>query len=317
MNKKSSLLVAGLVALAIAHPGYAQKSAPAPAPIPTPTSQEQGIGLSFNGSFSGIGKSKFKSGNTKYNEASSTAYSFGVSQVIPFGQESALETSLGYTRESLKFEKGNNAVLPLPKRLQSLSLGFNYSQPINSEWSTTLGTGLVSASAGSGGFKSKGFGVDVFAAATYKYSPTLSLTGGVAYSSLAKGTTQFLPVIGVNWTPSPQWTVALGIPETGVIFQFSESFSLGLILTGSGGAYYVEVDPLPGAAGKPNLSRTTLDYFAVGTALKATWQAGPGFGVTASVGSIFQSEYEYEARKLKIKSDGGGAYYELGLNFAF
>jgi hypothetical protein len=311
--KKTALIIAGLTTLTAITAGYAQ----APIPVAVAPAEDHSLGLSLNGSFSGVGKTPFKSGSTRYNEISSSAFEFGLSRFIPFGQDSGVEASLNYSRTSLKFEPGNNRTLPIPKRLQSLSLGFTYEQPINDRWSGMLGTTFVSATAGSGGFDSKGFGVDVFAAATYKSSPTLSFIGGVAYSSLAEDTTQLFPVLGVNWTPAPQWTVAVGIPETGVTYRFSDSLSLGLVATGQGGAYYVETDPLPGALGKPNLARTTLDYFAVGVALKAGWQASKRFGVTTSVGTILQREFNYESRKLKLKSDGTGLYYEFGANFAF
>jgi hypothetical protein len=311
--KKTTLILAGLTTLTAITSGSAL--AATQAAVPTP--QDAGIGLSFNGSFSGVGKTPFKTGTTRYNEISSSTFAFGLSQFIPFGQDSGVEASLNYSSTSLKFEPGNNRTLPIPKRLQSLGLGFNYEQPINDRWSAMLGTTLSSASAGSGGFKSKGFGVDVFAAATYKSSPTLSFIGGLAYSSLAEDTTQLFPVLGVSWTPAPQWTVAVGIPETGVTYRFSDSLSLGLVAAFEGGAYYVEADPLPVSISKPNLARTTLDYFAVGVALKAGWQASRRFGVTTSVGTILQREFNYESRKLKLKSDGNGLYYEFGANFAF
>ncbi len=309
---KTGHTLAVLFTLIAATSGSAQPTGRTAPPAP----EAQGIGLSLHAFSSEIGKSNFKSGNTKYNEASSTEFAFGLSQEIPVGPESEFQTSLDYRRTTLKFGDGKNAALPLPKHLESLGLGFNYSQTCNRDWSAAFGTSLISSRAGSGGFKSKGLGVEVLAAATYRSGPTLSFTGGAAYSSLARGTTRFFPLLGVNWTPGPQWTVALGLPETGVIYHFSDSFSLGLVAAGQGGAYYVETDPLPGAGDKPNVSRTTLDYFAFGTALKAEWRARPGFGVSASIGTILGREFEYESRKLKLKSDGGSLYCELGLNLA-
>jgi hypothetical protein len=311
--KKAALVLTGLTTLTAIAASYAQ----APAPAAVPPVEDRSTGLSFNGSFSGVGRTPFKSGTTRYNEISSSAFAFGLSQFIPFGQGSGVEAGLNYRRTSLQFEPGKNRTLPLPQRLESLSLGFTYEQPINNRWSALLGTTFVSATAGSGGFKSKGFGVEVFATATYESSPTLSFIGGVAYNSLSEDTTQLFPVLGVNWTPAPQWTVAVGIPETGVTYRFSDAFSLGLVAAFEGGAYYVETDPLPVSISKPDLARTTLDYFAVGAALKAGWRAGKRFSVIASVGTILQREFNYESRQLKLKSDGSGLYYEFGATFAF
>jgi hypothetical protein len=308
MNQAASPLAA-LIVLIAATSASAQ-------PTGLPTSDASGLGLSVHASSIGVGKSPFKAGNTKYNEVSSTEHALGVSQAIALGGESALELSLEYRRAALKFASGKDATLPLPKRLQSLGLGFIYNRTYSPSWSGTFGTSLVSAQSGSELFSSRGLGVDVFAAATYQSSPTLSFTGGVAYSSLARGTVQVFPVLGMNWTPSPEWTVAIGVPQTGVTYRFSDSFSLGLVAAGQGGAYHVETNPAPGGVGQPNLSRTTLDYFAVGAALKADWRASEGISLSASIGRIFIQEFEYASRGLKFKADDDSLYYQIGLHIA-
>lgn len=309
--KKAALIFTGLTTLTAIAASYAQ----APASAAVPPIEDHGSGLSVNGSFSRVGRTPFKSGPTRYNEISSSAFEFGLSQFFPCSQESGVEVGLSYSRTNFEFERGQHHTLPLPKRLQSLGLGFHYEQSINDRWSAMLGTTLVSATAGSGGFESKGFGVEVFATATYKSSPTLSFIGGVAYNSLSEDATELFPVLGVNWTPAPPWTVAVGIPETGVTYRFSASFSLGLVAVAEGGAYHVETDPLPVSIGKPDLAGTTLDYFAVGVALKAGWRASDRFGVTTRIGTIVQREFNYESRRLKLKSDDCGLYYEFGATF--
>ncbi len=308
--KQAALILAGLATLTTS---YAQ----APATVPVPPVEDSGNGLSFNGSFSGIGRTPFKSGHERYNELSSSAFAFGLSHFIPCGPDFGVEASLSYSRMDLEFASGRNRTLPLPKRLQSLRAGFHFEEPVNDRWSSMLGTTLVSTAAGSSGFKSKGFGVEVFATTTYQSSPTLSFIGGVAYNSLSEDATQLFPVLGVHWNPAPQWTVAAGLPETGVTYRFSDSLHLGLVAVAEGGAYYVEADPRPVSTGKPDLARTTLDYFAVGVAIKAGWRASDRFGVTTSVGTMAQREFNYESRKLKLKSDDCGFYYECGATFAF
>jgi hypothetical protein len=310
--KNAALLLTGLTA----HAAIATSHAQAPTPAAVPPAENHGIGLSLNSSSSEVGKSPFNSGPTRYNELSSSAFEFGLSQFIPCDHVSSFVASLEYSRIDLKFEPGENRPLPLPRRLQSLSLGFNAERPINDRWSAMLGTTLISATAGPGEFQSKSFGVELLATATYQSSPTLSFLGGVAYSSLSD-TIQVFPVLGLNWTPSPRWIVTIGIPETGVTYRFSDSLSLGLVATGEGGAYYVETDPLPGTAGQPDLARTTLDYFSVGVALKAEWQANNRLGLNASVGTVGYREFNYESRRLKLKSDDCSLTCELGATVAF
>ncbi len=311
--KKAAFILTGLTTFTAITTSHAQS----PTPAAVPPTEVHGIGLSVNGSFSGVGKTPFKSGTTRYNEISSSALAFGLSQFIPCGPVSSAEASLNYSRTRIKSEPGKDRTLPLPTRLESLSLGFNCEHGIDDRWSVMLGTTLVSASAGPGGFKSKSLGVDLFAAATYRSSPTVSFTSGLAYSSLSEATTQLFPVLSVNWSPSLRWNVVVGIPETGVTYRFSDSLSLGLIAAGEGGAYYVETDPLPGAPGKPDLTRTTLDYFSIGVALKGEWRASNRFGVTTRVGTICHREFNYESRNFKLKSDDSGLYYEFGANVAF
>jgi hypothetical protein len=89
---KTTLILAGLTTLTAVTASYAQ--APTPAAVPTP--QDPGMGLSLNGSVSGVGKTPFKSGTARYNEISSSAFPFGLSQFIPFGQDSGVEASLNY-----------------------------------------------------------------------------------------------------------------------------------------------------------------------------------------------------------------------------
>jgi hypothetical protein len=201
--------------------------------------------------------------------------------------------------------------------VQSLTLDLSYSQKIDETWSALVGTATGYHTAGSGGFKSKGLGVDLFALGLYRYSPTLTVAAGGGYSSLATGRNRFGPDVGIQWDPTPKWSIAFGYPTTGVTYKFTDAFSLGFVATGNGGTYYVERDPLPGAAGKPNLDRTQLEFYDVRLGFAATWKINRVLSLNANVGAVESSEFNYDARRFKIKSDGGGAYASFGLSAAF
>ena len=298
--------------LVLTGPAFAQT-------VPTKAASSADIGLTFTATNGFAGTPKLYSGAQRYGDVLSDDFALAVSRAIPLpamGADTSLNAGLSYSRT--KFSLRNNVgALPLPQHVQSLTLDLSFSQKIDETWSALVGTATGFHTAGSGGFKSNGLGVDLFALGLYRYGPTLTFAGGGGYASLATGRNRLEPAVGVQWDPTPKWSVAFGYPTTGVTCKFTDAFSLGFVATGTGGTYYVERDPLPGAAGKPNLDRTPLEFYDVRLGLAATWKINRALSLTANVGAVERSEFNYHARRFKIKSDGGGAYASFGLTAAF
>jgi len=276
----------------------------------------EGIGLTLNVSSSAAGKTKLKSGSAGYGEVCSDEFAASLSQSIQLSADSGLDVGLGYQRTSLDLKPGARLV-PLPERLQSLTLDLSYNQKLTAEWSALVGTSVGYHTAGSSGFSKKGFGVDVFALGLYNVNPTLQLALGGGYSSLAHGLNRFGPAVGLAWQATPKWSIAFGYPTTGVTYKFSEALSLGLVGEGVFGTYYVGKDPLPVSTTKPALDRTTLEYFDVRLGLAATWKITPVFSLVTKVGSVLARQYDYHQRNFKLKSEGTAAYFSLGVSRSF
>jgi len=286
------------------------------AQTPAGTPAAEGIGLTLNVTGSAAGKTKLKAGSAGYGEVSSGEFALNLSQSIALSPDSGLDVGLGYQRTSLDL-KPEARVVPLPERLQSVTLGLGYNQKLGTDWSALVGTSAGYHTAGSSGFSKKGFGVDVFALGLYNVNPTLQLALGGGFSSLAHGLNRFGPAVGLSWQATSKWSIAFGYPTTGVTYKFSEALSLGLVGEGVFGTYYVEKDPLPGATGKPALDRTTLEYFDVRLGLAATWKITPVFSLVTKVGSVLARQYDYHQRNFKLKSEGTAAYFSLGVSRSF
>jgi hypothetical protein len=266
-------------------------------------------GFSTHAGFSTTGKSNLKAGGS----VSSTSYDFGVSQAIPFGEKASFDLGLNYGETSLDQSKPN-ARTPLPKELRSISLDLGYSQEIDDTWSLAAGISPGVHSAGSR-FSSKGFGVDGYALATYNYSPNLSFSGGLGFSSLGKNLIG--PALGVNWTINEQWSASVGYPTTAITYTLSQAWQFALVVDGAGGSYYVEKDPLPGAVGRPSLKGSKLDYSETRLGLSVNYQVSPSVGMTLASGLVVQQEFEYHDPKYKVESDAGTGYVSLAINVAF
>jgi hypothetical protein len=276
---------------------------------------DPGIGLSYTVSASSTGKTKLKAGSVGAGEVSSGDFNTAINQSVTLAEGRELGVGVSYSRTSFDRSKGASAT-PLPERVQSLALDFSYTQKFDAAWSGLLGVSPGLHNAGTG-FSSKGFGTSVIALGIYQVNPTLSIAAGAGYDSLAHGRNQFAPGFGLEWKPTKEWNVSFGYPKTGITYLFSDSLSLGLVAEGAFGTYYVEKDPLPGAAGRPRLADTTLEYFDARLGLSANWKVSKQFVVTLSTGSTVERQFDYHERKYKLKSDGTAGYATLGLTFVF
>lgn len=269
------------------------------------------LGVAFSFSASASGKTDLESGNTAYGDVRVNDYAVAVEQEIAEG----LSVGVGYELHELSLGSGANKA-PLPDRLQSLSASLSYRRPINERWMGMLFVSPGYHFAGSR-IASKGFGVSTGLLASHQYSETLSYSIGIAYDSLASSNYQVLPIGGLEWKFAPQWTLALGIPRTGISYDFSESFQLALTIEGNFGNYYVREDPQPGATGRRPLNNTRLEYTEARVGFSATYKLTSTMAVSATVGTTLDREFDYHRRDFKLKSDDTTLYGSVACNFSF
>lgn len=269
------------------------------------------LGVAFSFSASASGKSDLKSGNTAYGDVRVNDYTVSVEQEISEG----LSVGFGYELHDLSLGSGTNKA-PLPERLQSLSASLNYRRPINERW---MGMLFVSPGYHFAGTRvaSNGFGVSTGLLASHQYSETLSYSIGVAYDSLASSNYKVLPIGGLEWKFAPQWTLAIGIPRTGVSYDFSESLQFALNVEGNFGNYYVREDPQPGATGRRPLNNTRLEYTEARIGFSTTYKITPGMSVSATIGTTIEREFDYYRRDFKLKSDDATLYGSVACNISF
>lgn len=279
----------------------------------TPPVVDEGVGVVLRVQGTAAGKTALKAGGAERGDVSTQH--LDVSLGTSIGTDFDLGLNYGVAAIDLP---DNNTTVALPSRLRTFGLSATYKHKLNDQW---LGLVHVSPSwntaAGTSSFSSHGFGVTTGAGFRYQSSPTMAYSFGLAYNSLARSSYRVIPVLGFEWKPSEQWIIAAGFPQTGVTYVFSKEWRFSWLLEGSGGAYYVEKDPLPGLAGKPSLAGTKLDYYEVRTGLNATYAFSKRTSVGVTVGTVLDRTFDYHEVHYKLKTKDNALYVSLNASIGF
>jgi hypothetical protein len=255
------------------------------------------IGLSLSSTATLSGDAKLNDGDVTYKNIGIYNSSWALNQRIGLGGRRNLTIGLDYDRTDI--ERKDDAKFPLPGLLQSLGASVKYFQPIDQQW-------LLSASIGAGsqvtdtGLLSDGWGMRASAVGIYNRSRQLTLVFGLAYNSLSQDL-KLMPIFGCDWRPTEAWSFALGFPKTGVTYKLDKKIALGLAVSGSGGAYYVKNDPLPGTAPR-SLDDSRLQYLEVRLGFNGDWKINDTFRVSGTVGQVLYRQFKYIDRDYKLKS---------------
>jgi hypothetical protein len=165
-----------------------------------------------------------------------------------------------------------------------------------------------SFSADSTHFSGKTFNLSGMMSIGRKVSPTLSWNLGVGAST--RGQNKVLPVGGVHWDFSPDWTLSVGFPKTEIAYKLSESIRLNAGVKFQGGAYHID------KARGPGLGDTYLEYreFRVGGGID--YEISKPLSVSLDAGEAVSRKFDYYDRNYQL--DGrSAAYVNLGLRFRF
>ena len=267
-----------------------------------------GFTVGSSGAFTG--RSDLKAGG----DFSVSSFGFAVAQEIPAGESGGASVGLSYERIGID-QRGATARTPLPDELLSVGLDFSYERELNADWSLLAGLSPRLANAGSS-FTSDGFGLGGLLLATWSYRPDLTFSFGVGFDTLSKSA-PVGPAFAFEWTINERWSLLGGYPGTALFYTPSEAWRFGLVAEGTGGSYYVETDPTRGAAGRPALDDSTLEYGDFRLGLSARFQLSKDIAIGAVAGYLLSSEIEYRDPKYKVKSDGGAPYGALTLEATF
>jgi hypothetical protein len=263
-------------------------------------------GLSFSSTATGSGKASLQDGRTTYDDIRVTNFSLATHQRVAIGNRRTLAFGLDY--DVTDIDSPNPAPLPLPDRLQSVGTSLRYFQPFDQQW-------MLSASVGAGSYVadsrllSEGWGARASIVGIYNRSRELTFMFGVAYNSLSSDL-RILPVFGLDWRPTEKWSLAIGFPRTGVTYKVNKAVALSLAASGSGGAYQVKNDPLPGIAPR-SLADSKLQYLEVRLGFNADWKIDDTFRISGMVGQVLYRQFKYIDRDYKLKSHGTAPFLSL------
>ena len=258
------------------------------------------IGLTIQVRGSSSLDAKLKRGDTTYDQIDVSTGEVGIAQTIRFSQTDVLRVGIDSQGTSIEQERipGHN-IVPLPNELNSFGGSLSYTHIVNPKWIIISRVG-ASSHVTDEGLLSEGWAANAMGMAIYNRSQTLTYIFGAAYLS-NMGDLRLLPLFGLNWRPAPKWSIALGLPKTAVTFHLNKSLSLGLGFSGSGGAYYVKKDPLPGAAPR-SLADSWLQQRDVRLGFEANWKINQTFRISGTVGQVLYRRFKYADRDFELKS---------------
>jgi hypothetical protein len=265
------------------------------------------VGLTLTSTVTGSGKGSLKDNNTTYKDIRATSMAWGLQQHISIGKRDRMTVGLDYSLVDINLPQNNQP--PLPDRLQSLGASVRYFHAFSRQWmmSTSVGAG---SNVTNTGLLSDGWAERVSVVGIYNRSAEFTYIFGAAYNSNVNDL-RIVPVLGLNWRPTEQWSVAFGFPRTGVTYKVNPKLALSMDLTGAGGGYFVKNDPRPGIAPQ-SLADSRLQYLEVRLGFEAAWKINETFRLTGSVGQVLFRQLKYIDRDYKLKSDGTVPFITLG-----
>ncbi len=273
------------------------------------------LGITFTPRISLSGQDKLKDNTTTYDDIRTVTGELGITQTFRLEQGRSFRVGIEAHETSIDqdHEPGTPA-LPLPEKLKGLSATLGYTHFLNRQWilSGRIGAGSYVAEKG---LLSEGWALNAMAMAIYNHSQTLTYVFGLAYNSNQENL-RILPVFGLNWRPAPKWSVALGLPKTAVTYHFSKALSLGLALSGNGGAYHVKDDPLPGATPR-GLADSKLQQREFRLGAELTWKPGQHHRLSVSAGQVLYRKFKYIDRDYELKSHGLSPFLAATAALAF
>lgn len=139
-------------------------------------------------------------------------------------------------------------------------------------------------------------------------SPGLTWEFGLAGSM--EGDIPVLPRIGVKWSFASDWTLTVGIPETGVAYQMSPAIKLRAGAHFDGGNYHVDSEPASGS------DDTWLEYSEIRVGLGVDYEISDGFVLSVDGGTVVDRSFDYFNEDYEIEGDTA-AYLSVGLRARF
>lgn len=218
--------------------------------------------------------------------------------------------SVGGTWE--RYEVDASSTLPVPKKMQGAALNVSGTMSLEGDWmvSLTLSPGFYEAGSSPG---ADGFNVPGVLLGTRKISPNLSIAVGLRFDAFSDNS--ILPIAGLRWQASPEWTVSLGAPRSEVVYAIREGIELFGGGSFRGGGFAID-DPQLRASGTVSLRDTYVDYSEIRVGGGLRWALTDTLALELESGWVVDRQFDYYERSLEVQTDGA-AFWHVALSARF
>jgi len=230
-------------------------------------------------------------------------YDFEWNTKTPLTASSTLLTGLSCRRDSLDLSAG----VPLPNRLESVGLSVGVNDRFAPGWSFT---GLLRPNLSGDALDLSGPNLNVAAIASVGCEASKDFSWSAGVAAALRSRYHVLPIGGARWRFSPDWTFAVGFPETGVAFKASDALTVKAGARIQGGDYRMT------KARAPGLGDTYLEYREI--------RLGGGFEYTVEDhlslefdgGAVLNRRFDYYDRDYRLNGSSA-AYLRVSARIRF
>jgi hypothetical protein len=238
--------------------------------------------------YSYVGGAYYKSDATG-NLGSEQATEFRYGLKIPIDQQIKLQFGLNYTR----LDFGEPTGSPLPYSLETLELHFGASYKLSEQW------GLFADIAprleivdGWDNIESNDFEIGGVIGATYDPNPNLSIRGGLGINPSGIDI-PVLPVIGVRWRFTQDWTLNFGFPRTSIDYQILSNLRVSPLEVGFEGGDFHTSKTYGNSVGDSYLNDRRLYYSEVRLGVGADYAVQKNLHVGLDTGAVVYREFDF------------------------
>jgi hypothetical protein len=237
---------------------------------------------------------------------------FGAKASQAFSVAPATQASLAFAYDRFDF----SGLTILPDAVQSWTVDAGLRHRVDEQWMVVGAVAPAFNNVSGDDFGADGLGVTVRAIALYRQSAVLTWSFGAVYRSLADSDYRVLPVLGFDWRPSPEWSVALGFPRSGVTWHATRELRFSLGATAQGGTFFIKDRPWT-LSSIPPLVGTKLEYRELRLGLRAEYEPASGWELAASAGMVVVQQFDFFERGYELKAQHGAPYVSAGAKYAF
>jgi hypothetical protein len=245
--------------------------------------------------------------NGKVGSVGISHYEFEASFSLPAPESWRFSSDLSWKR--YKFDL--TGAVPIPKELKEVGIIFmamkDLSKEIRPGWLTMA---MLNPSFSSDSGKLSGDSLNIMGLVMIgkEVSPTFSWNVGLM--GMSRGETKVMSMLGVRWGFAPDWELAVGFPDTGISYRFSEALTLKAGAEFHGGSYYISKAPAAG------LGKTYMDYEEIRLGLSAEYQVSKNLSLVIDGGTTASRTFDYYDRNAKLDGKSAG-YGTLSLKYQF